>query len=179
VISIAAGMPLASYEQGLWQHPAVVRVMPNTPATVREGMSVCIGNAFVSDTHRRQVSLLLEAIGQVIWLDDESQMHAATALSGSGPAYLFYLLECLIEAGIANGLREEQARLLAIQTMCGTAALAAQSSETISQLRDNVTSPGGTTAAALAVLMKQDVHSLKPLVKDALAAAVARSIALS
>ncbi len=180
ILSVAAGKMLAFYEERLWPQTPVARVMPNTPATAREGMSICIGNDQVSETHRRLISTLMEAVGKVLWLDDEQQMHAATALAGSGPAYLFYLLECLIEAGMAEGLREEQARQLAVQTMKGAACLVEQSGEPISQLRNNVTSPGGTTAAALDVLMRDTAQtSLSALINEALGAAVQRSIALS
>lgn len=179
VLSVAAGKNLAFYESHLWPATPVVRIMPNTPVTVMEGVSACIGNARVTDKQKHLVHTLMEAVGMVAWIADESRMHQATALSGSGPAYIFYIIECLIEGAIAEGMDEDQARALAIQTVRGAAGMAAVTHNPISQLRKEVTSPGGTTQAALNVLMEAEDSAIKRLIRAALKAAAARSEELS
>ncbi len=150
--------------------------MPNTPAQVGMGMTVAVANAHVDETQRDIVDALLAAVGKVAWVDDEALIDAVTAVSGSGPAYVFLLAECLAEAAVEAGLPEELAALLARQTVAGAGALLAESPLPHAELRRNVTSPGGTTAAALEVLMAEE--GLKPLLKRAVARAKQRSIEL-
>lgn len=175
-MSVAAGTTIAALEKGLGSDRAVVRVMPNTPAQVGRGMSAAFGNPLVTDEHRHIVTELLNAIGESAWLDDEGQIDAVTAVSGSGPAYVFLLAEVLGEAAKAIGLPKDLAEKLARVTVSGAGELLHQSPLTPDVLRVNVTSPGGTTAAALAVLMGDD--ALKSLMTRAVAAAEARAIEL-
>ena len=153
-----------------------MRAMPNTPAQVGEGMTVALGNRALDEDGRAVVGALFAAIGQVAWIDDETLMDAVTAVSGSGPAYVFLLAECLAEAGRAAGLPADLAARLARQTIVGGGALLARSPLDAATLRQNVTSPNGTTAAALGVLMAVD--GLQPLLSRAVAAAKARSVEL-
>jgi pyrroline-5-carboxylate reductase len=155
-LSIAAGTPIAFFERELGDAAAVIRVMPNTPASIGRGMSVLCANARTSPAQREMCGRLMEAVGAAAWLDDEGLMDAVTAVSGSGPAYVFLLIEALADAGRAVGLPDELARQLALQTVAGAGELARQSGDDPAQLRVNVTSPGGTTAAALEVLMAPD-----------------------
>ena len=147
--------------------------MPNTPAAVAHGITALIGNANASDRDMALAEALLRAIGQTVRLDDESQMDAVTAVSGSGPAYVFHLIETLAAAGEAEGLPAELAMKLALVTVAGAGDLAENAEEDPTQLRINVTSPAGTTAAALAVLMDPET-GFPPLMKKAVAAAAAR-----
>jgi len=151
----------------------VVRAMPNTPAAVGRGMSVVYADPMASKDQRRDCAKLLEAVGRVAWVDDEELLHAVTAVSGSGPAYVFLLVECLARAGVEAGLPEALAAELAYTTVVGSAALLEGSEEPPGRLRENVTSPGGTTRAALDVLMADD--GLQPLMTTAVAAAARRS----
>ncbi|MEM7693421.1 MAG: pyrroline-5-carboxylate reductase [Pseudomonadota bacterium] len=167
VISVAAGRPLDSLGP-----PPVVRVMPNTPASIGEGALVAIGKG-VSDGDVAVTNALLTATGKVWWIEDEALMDAVTAVSGSGPAYLFHLAECLGEAGRAAGLPDELAADLARQTVVGSAALLGRSPLDPGTLRANVTSKGGTTAAALGVL--RDSGALSRLMTEAVTAAAKRS----
>ncbi len=173
-ISIAAGKPLAYYEKHLGAAP-IVRAMPNTPASVGQGITGLVGNAKVNDPARQQATTLMGAVGQTLWLDDEKLMDAVTAISGSGPAYFFYMMECLVTAGIRHGLTEQAATQLALATCGGSAALATHSigTATLADQRGWVTSPGGTTAAALAILQKD--KGLQKLISEAVDAAVARA----
>ncbi|MGQ0671349.1 MAG: pyrroline-5-carboxylate reductase [Hyphomicrobium sp.] len=171
-VSIAAGRSLASFTAHLPAGSAVVRAMPNTPAAIGRGITVCCPNAFVSAEQRQLAGSLLAAVGEVDWIDDEAQMDAVTAVSGSGPAYVFLLAECLAEAGMRMGLDEGLARRIARATVSGSGELLNVSSEAASTLRQNVTSPGGTTAAALGVLMADD--GLQPLLTRAVDAATRR-----
>src|SRR5690606_25070824 len=134
----------------------VIRCMPNTPAAIGEGMMVTVSNAHVDDETASFAEALLAANGKVASVVDESLMDAVTAVSGSGPAYLFHFIECLRDAAIAEGLPDDMAQLLAMQTTAGAAKLAAASGESPEVLRRPVTSPNGTTAAALDVLMRND-----------------------
>lgn len=177
VLSIAAGRTIAGFERHLPQGTAVIRAMPNTPAAVGMGITVCTPNRHVTNAQRSLAGELLAAIGEVAWLDDEAGMDAVTAVSGSGPAYVFLLAECLEAAGIAAGLEPGLAQSLARQTIVGSGALLASSNLSAAELRRNVTSPGGTTAAALDVLMSE--QGLERLMKVAVAAATQRSKALS
>jgi pyrroline-5-carboxylate reductase len=172
VLSIAAGIRIASFTQGLGKHQPIIRAMPNTPALIGEGMTSLVAGDAATPAHKSLAETLMQAVGKTLWLDDEAQMDAYTALAGSGPAYLFYFIECLIEAGMAEGLPAEIARKAAIQTMLGAAMLASESAEDVTTLRKQVTSPGGTTAAALDIFM--DKNGLLPLVSRAIAQATKR-----
>jgi pyrroline-5-carboxylate reductase len=171
-LSIVAGKTL----DGLGRHlgaAAIVRTMPNTPAAIGRGITVACANPLVSFDQRRLCDRLLAAIGESAWVEDEALIDAVTAVSGSGPAYVFLMIEALARAGEAEGLPPELALRLARSTVAGSGELARISEETPAQLRENVTSPGGTTRAALDVLMATD--GLEPLIKRAVAAAAARS----
>jgi len=169
-VSVAAGKTTDYFKQFTHDAP-LVRVMPNTPAMVGEGMSALYATSDVQSLQREWAEAMMQAVGKVIWLDEEAQMDAFTAVAGSGPAYIFHLIEAMEQAAIAVGLPEEQAAISARQTVVGAAALAASSSDTPTKLRENVTSPGGTTAAALEVLMA----SLPQTMTEALEAAVKRA----
>jgi pyrroline-5-carboxylate reductase len=173
VISIAAGKTLSYFADRLGSTVSVVRTMPNTPAAIGRGITVCCAGATVSAAGRETTDRLLSAVGEVAWTEDESLMHAVTAVSGSGPAYVFLLIESLQAAAEAAGLPADLAARLARQTVAGSGELARQSPDDPAKLRANVTSPAGTTAAALAVLMADD--GLPDLMKRAVAAATARS----
>ena len=172
-LSIAAGRTIAYFEERLGDQAAVVRTMPNTPAAIGRGISVACANLRVSPESRAICDLLLGAVGDVAWIDDEGLLDAVTATSGSGPAYVFLLIECLAEAGVEAGLPADLAMQLAQATVAGAGELARQSEDPASELRQNVTSPGGTTAAALEVLMADD--GLGQLLTRAVAAATQRS----
>ncbi|MBT3495469.1 MAG: pyrroline-5-carboxylate reductase [Rhodospirillaceae bacterium] len=171
-LSIAAGTPISFFEANLGDGAAVVRVMPNTPAAVRRGMSVLCANSHASAAQQELCGGLMAAVGDTAWLDDESLMDAVTAVSGSGPAYVFYLIECLAQAGVEVGLDPELSARLALQTVAGSGELARLSDDDAAQLRINVTSPGGTTQAALQVLMADG--GLQPLMTTAVEAAEKR-----
>lgn len=173
-VSIAAGTQMARFSDILGASTPIIRAMPNTPAAVGQGITALIGNNHVSDTDLALAEELLSAVGQTVRLQDESQMDAVTALSGSGPAYVFHLIEAMARAGEAQGLAPDLAMQLARATVTGAAALAGHSTQTAAELRQNVTSPGGTTAAALTVLM-DETRGLPPLMEQAIAAAAARS----
>jgi pyrroline-5-carboxylate reductase len=173
VISIAAGKPLAYFADRLGADVAVVRTMPNTPAAIGRGITVCCAGTNVDAAGRATADRLLSAVGKVTWTEDEALMHAVTAVSGSGPAYVFLLIEALQAAAEAVGLPANLAAELARETVAGAGELARQSGEGAAKLRADVTSPAGTTAAALAVLMAE--NGLPALIKLAVAAATARS----
>jgi pyrroline-5-carboxylate reductase len=173
VLSIMAGRTLGFLEQALSQRAALVRAMPNTPAAIGRGITVAVPNLRVSQRQRDLAHALLAATGAVEWVGDEALMDAVTAVSGSGPAYVFLLAEALARAGVAAGLPEELAAQLARETVAGSGELLHRSPLEASVLRQNVTSPGGTTAAALDVLMAPD--GLDPLMIRAVAAATRRS----
>jgi pyrroline-5-carboxylate reductase len=175
VVSIMAGTKIAALESvcgGM-----VVRAMPNTPAAIGRGITVAVPAAKVSAAQRATADALLRAIGSVEWVDDEKLMDAVTAVSGSGPAYVFLLAEELARAGVEAGLPAELATKLARETVAGSGELLHRSDLPAATLRQNVTSPGGTTAAALEVLMAKD--GLQPLMIRAIAAATRRSIELA
>jgi pyrroline-5-carboxylate reductase len=172
VVSIMAGRTLKFLADAL-PNAALVRAMPNTPAAIGRGITVAVGNARVSDTQRALVDALLSAVGAVEWVADEALMDAVTALSGSGPAYVFLLAETMAQAGVAAGLPPALAATLARATVAGAGELLHRSPLDAATLRQNVTSPGGTTAAALDVLMATE--GLAPLMKRAIAAATKRS----
>ena len=171
-LSIAAGTTIAGIARHLGE-AAIVRAMPNTPAAVGRAITVACPNRDVTPTHRRLCDALLAAIGESAWVEDEALMDPVTAVSGSGPAYVFLLIEALAAAGEREGMPADLALRLARETVAGAGELARMSSENPSRLRENVTSPGGTTRAALDVLMADD--GLPALLRRAVAAATARS----
>ena len=173
VVSIMAGRTIAFLEGALSRDAAIVRAMPNTPAAIGRGITVAVPNTRVSQRQRELVSMLLSATGAVEWIDDEALMDAVTAVSGSGPAYVFLLAEALAWAGAASGLPPDLAARLARATVAGSGELLHRSQLDPATLRQNVTSPGGTTAAALNVLMGPD--GLDALMTRAVAAATQRS----
>ncbi|MFC2970432.1 pyrroline-5-carboxylate reductase [Acidimangrovimonas pyrenivorans] len=173
-LSVAAGTPIAFYEKTLGDRTPIIRAMPNTPAAVGRGITALTGNARASDTDLDLAETLLAAVGQTVRLEGEHQMDAVTAVSGSGPAYVFHLIETLAAAGEAEGLPAELAMTLAKATVAGAGHLAMEAEEGPAQLRVNVTSPGGTTAAALKVLMDPD-SGFPALLKKAVKAAADRS----
>jgi len=172
VVSVAAGKTLANLEAHLGE-AAMVRAMPNTPAMIGRGVTGAYGNAKVSDAQREQVHALLKVSGPVEWVQAEADIDAVTAVSGSGPAYVFYLVECMAEAGRKLGLPADLAMRLARETVSGAGELLHQSPDDAARLRQNVTSPGGTTAAALSVLMADE--GMQPLFDRAIAAARKRA----
>ncbi len=152
VLSIAAGTRIDDLGQWLGESARVIRCMPNRPALIAAGITGLWAGPGVTAAHRAQAQRVLGAVGSCVWLDDESQMDAVTAVSGSGPAYLFLLIEMLEAAAQREGLPAATARRLAVETLAGAAQMARTSSQSPAELRQSVTSPGGTTAAALAVL---------------------------
>lgn len=173
VVSIMAGRSLAFLQSMLPPATSIVRAMPNTPAAIGRGMTVAIANAHVTSQQKSVADRLLTATGAVEWVADETLMDAVTALSGSGPAYVFLLAEALTHAGVAVGLPKELAERLARATIAGSGELLNRASDDAATLRRNVTSPGGTTAAALEVLMSK--NGLEALMEKAIAAATRRS----
>ncbi len=173
-LSIAAGKTLGYFEKQLGGSAAVVRAMPNTPAAVGRGITAYVANANVTADQKARAHRLLEAVGEALEADAEDWIDAVTALSGGGPAYVFLLIEALAAAGVKAGLPEEFAMRLARATVAGSGELARRSPEPASQLRVNVTSPGGTTAEALKVLM-DPASGIQPIFDRAIAAATARS----
>ena len=173
VLSVAAGRTIRSFERHLPSRTAVVRSIPNTPAAVGRGITVAAANAHVSADQRRICQELLSAVGETAWVDDEALIDPVTAVSGSGPAYVFYLTECLAEAGVKAGLAPDLAHKLARWTVAGSGELLHRSDQPADVLRKNVTSPNGTTFAALQVLMAE--KGLQPLMTEAVLAATRRS----
>lgn len=171
-VSIVAGKTISGITRRLGEAP-LVRTMPNTPAAIGRGITVACANERVSAEQRRLCERLLAAVGESAWVENEALLDAVTAVSGSGPAYVFLLIEALAQAAEASGLPPALALRLARSTVAGSGELARLSSESPAQLRENVTSPGGTTRAALDVLMAAD--GLVTLIKRAVAAAAARS----
>jgi pyrroline-5-carboxylate reductase len=172
-LSIAAGKTMATLDRLLGGRAAIVRSIPNTPAAVGRGITGAVANARVTPAQRTACDDLLQAIGQVVWVDEEGLIDTITAVSGSGPAYVFLLIETLAQAGIAAGLPPDLAGQLARVTVTGSGELAHQAAEDAATLRRNVTSPNGTTQAALDVLMAAD--GLAPLMVRAVSAAAQRS----
>lgn len=173
ILSIAAGRSIASFEKHLRPGTGVVRAMPNTPAAIGRGITGAVANAHVTPAQKAACEALLSAVGDVVWVADESLIDAVTAVSGSGPAYVFLLAECMAEAGRRAGLDAETAIKLARATVSGAGELMQRSSLPAATLRQNVTSPGGTTAAALSVLMREP-GGLQDLMTDAILAAQKR-----
>ncbi len=170
-LSVAAGITIAHYEDMLGAQTPIIRAMPNTPAAVGKGITAIVGNTHANDAMMTLADALLSAVGQVVCLEDEGQMDAVTGVSGSGPAYVFHMIECLAAAGEAQGLAPDLAMALAKATVAGAGALAETADETPAQLRVNVTSPNGTTQAGLEVLM----DALPVLMEKTVAAAADRS----
>ncbi len=176
VISIAAGLSVAQISAALRGHTRIVRAMPNTPAMVQTGATGLYAPPEVPDTDRQRAAQVLGAAGLVLWVAEEHLMHAVTAVSGSGPAYFFYWMEAMMDAGEALGLTREAARALTLQTALGAAQMAITGGEEPSVLRQRVTSPGGTTQAAIDAMQRDGVGTH---IQSALQAAAARSRALS
>jgi pyrroline-5-carboxylate reductase len=172
VISIAAGIRETSLREWLGEEAAIVRAMPNTPALVQSGATALFANPAVSENQRNLAESILRAVGLVVWVDDEGMMDVVTALSGSGPAYFFLLMEALTSAGNRLGLPQDTARLLALQTAFGAAKMALESADDAAQLRRRVTSPGGTTERAIGEFQK---NNFEGIVLQALQAAADRS----
>lgn len=172
IISIAAGTTLPALEKFFVPHQAIVRCMPNTPAMVNQGASALVANPNVNSTHKALAQQLFEGVGITEWLEKEELIDAVTALSGSGPAYVFLFLEALIDAAQELGLPVSLAKKFALQTVGGACQLATQSEDSIATLRKNVTSPGGTTAAALGILEELD---FKSIINKAMVAATNRA----
>ncbi|MEC7120312.1 MAG: pyrroline-5-carboxylate reductase [Pseudomonadota bacterium] len=176
VISIAAGLSVATLSKMLGGYDRIVRAMPNTPSLVQTGATGLFAGAGVDAADRSQAAAVMGATGLVLWVEDEALMHAVTAVSGSGPAYFFYWMESMIAAGQQLGLTEQAARDLTLQTALGAAQMAITSGEHPAKLRQNVTSPNGTTQAALESMAANQVGEL---IKQALQAAADRSDVLS
>jgi len=171
-LSIAAGTPIRFFQNALGPEAAIVRAMPNTPAAIGQGITVVCPNARTTAAQAALAKALLSAVGEVMAVDDEALMDAVTALSGSGPAYVFLLIEAMSDAGVAAGLPRDLAARLALVTVVGAGQLALKSGTAPATLRENVTSPGGTTFAALQVLMAKG--GLPDLMRQAIAAATRR-----
>lgn len=176
IISIAAGIPLRSLESWLGSEQAIVRCMPNTPALVSEGATGLYANANTGPRQRSLAETILAAVGICRWLNCENDINAVTALSGSGPAYYFLMMEAMEQAAVALGLEPEMARALTIQTALGAAKLAASSDVAPAELRRRVTSPGGTTQAAIEQF---EAEGFRDLVRRAIGAAQKRSVELA
>ncbi len=172
VISIAAGISINSLSEWLGEGTAIVRCMPNTPALVKQGATGLYANHQVSEAQKEAAESLMNAIGICTWLDSEALLDSVTAISGSGPAYFFLLMEAMIEAGIKQGLSPEQAKQLTLQTAAGASTLAQQSDVDVAELRRRVTSPGGTTEQAI---MSFEAAGLRKIVDDAMLACAKRS----
>jgi pyrroline-5-carboxylate reductase len=175
IISIAAGVRSNDISRWLNHYQAIVRVMPNTPAQIQQGVSALYAIANVSQHQRNQASTILAAVGTTLWLDDEGKMDAVTAISGSGPAYVFYLIEALQEAAIGLGLKPNEAQILALQTFSGASQLAVQSKIDIKTLRAQVTSKGGTTEQGI---LAMETANIKGIIMAAAKAAADKSRSL-
>lgn len=160
ILSVAAGIRITDIDRWLGGNCAVVRTMPNTPALVQSGATALFANDRVNAAQRELAEGIMRAVGLTLWLEEESQMNAVTALSGSGPAYIFLLIELMQQAGIKLGLSEETTQLLAVQTAFGAAKMALESPEDSTTLRARVTSPGGTTERAIATLEEGGIRKL-------------------
>ncbi|MEY3996322.1 MAG: hypothetical protein RL344_665 [Pseudomonadota bacterium] len=176
VISIMAGVSIIKISEALGGHSAIIRTMPNTPARIAQGITGLYATPSCTLAHKKLVEDIMHSIGQTVYVDTEMQLDAVTALSGSGPAYVFYIAQALLDAGVQLGLTPSIARQLALATLQGSAALAAQSGEDLIALREQVTSKGGTTAAAMDILHTRQVAQA---FHAALAAADARAKGLA
>ena len=175
VVSIAAGVRSKDMSAWLNHYQGIVRVMPNTPAQIQAGVSALYAMPQVTQTQREQASTILAAVGKTLWLDDETKMDAVTAISGSGPAYVFYFIEALQAAGVALGLTNDEANMLALQTFAGASLLASQSTTDVKTLRAQVTSKGGTTEQGILSLESADI---KQIIAQAAKAAADKSVTL-
>lgn len=173
-ISVAAGKSIAFFQEALGPQAGLVRAMPNTPALIGEGMTVGYATATVKTEQKELAEALFRAAGDFFWVEKEPLIDAATAVAGSGPAYIFYLMECLAKAGEEAGLTGEQATRLAVKTVAGSSRLAQESEQDLATLRQNVTSPGGTTEAALKVLMRKE-NGMETLIGETVGAALKRA----
>ncbi len=176
LVSIAAGVPIAAMRAWTRPEQPIVRCMPNTPALLGAGITALFASEAVDEAGRAQAEAILSAAGRTLWVDEEEKLDAVTAVSGSGPAYFFYLMEAMIEAGVEQGLDAETATVLTLETAYGAALMARERTNTPAELRANVTSPGGTTAAAIGALDDADAGAT---IRNALAAAGARSQTLA
>lgn len=176
VISVAAGLSTDSISNMLGGYKNIVRAMPNTPAMIQKGATGLYATSQISDNDKQLASSLMSASGLVSWVEEESQLHAVTAVSGSAPAYFFYMIESMIEASVEQGLDRKQAAALAMQTALGAAQMTITSDETPAELRRKVTSPNGTTQAAIETLQQQDFAEV---IKKAMQACYARSEEIS
>ncbi len=172
MISVAAGIPIKQMQRWIGAAHPLVRVMPNTPALVGAGISGLFASDEVTQTQKQSAESILRAVGSVTWVEHEPLIDAVTAVSGSGPAYFFYFIEALEQAALENGLDQDQARLLSLETAFGAAKLAMESDASAATLRARVTSPGGTTEAALAILNQ---HKVAKRLREAVAAAAKRA----
>ena len=175
-ISVAAGVTLSTMSAALGSDTAIIRCMPNTPALVQTGMTGLFASASVTDPQQAVATRILSAVGEVLWVESEAQLDAVTAVSGSGPAYFFLMMESMINAGIAEGLSAADAEKLVLQTALGAATMASRSEQTPGTLRQQVTSPGGTTQAAITHF---ESAGFENIVTGAVAAARKRSVELS
>ena len=171
LVSVAAGITAPSIELWAGSQPALVRVMPNTPALVGAGISALYANKNVDEDQRKLAETIMSAVGKTVWIEDESLMDTVTAVSGSGPAYFFYVMQAINDAAMNNGLDAATARLLTLETALGAARLALESAEDPGTLQKRVTSPGGTTEAAINVL---DSSGVNDAFQNAVSAARAR-----
>ena len=171
LISVAAGVTSSSIERWVGGDPALIRVMPNTPALIGAGISALYANSNVSDDQRALAEKIMAAVGKTIWIKEETLMDAVTAVSGSGPAYFFYVMQAIHDAAVREGLDAQTARLLSLETALGAARLAVESTEDPGSLQTQVTSPGGTTEAAINVLNNSGVRDA---LQQAVSAARAR-----
>ena len=171
LISVAAGVTCSSIERWVGSQPALIRVMPNTPALIGAGISALYANSNVSNDQRALAEKIVTAVGKTVWIEEESLMDAVTAVSGSGPAYFFYVMQAIHDAAVREGLDAETARLLTLETALGAARLALASTEDPGNLQAQVTSPGGTTEAAIKVLNDSGVRDT---LQQAVSAARAR-----
>lgn len=175
ILSVAAGIGTADLARWMNGYAGIVRTMPNTPALIGKGISGLFATPSVTETQKETAQAIMQAVGETVWVREESLLDAITAISGSGPAYVFYFIEALKAAGEKLGLDSEQAEKLAIATFCGASELARRSDEPVPVLRERVTSPGGTTFAALSVMEKA---RLKDHIIAAAEAAAKRSVEL-
>ena len=176
VISVAAGLSTALLSNMLGGYSNIVRAMPNTPAMIQMGATGLYGTDDISAEQKQLATAVMEASGLVMWVDNEEHMHAVTAVSGSAPAYMFYFIEAMVDGAVALGLDKEQASALALQTMLGAAKMALGSEDTPSELRRKVTSPNGTTQAAIESMQANDISRQ---IVEAMQACYDRSQALS
>jgi pyrroline-5-carboxylate reductase len=160
IISIAAGIRTVDISRWLGNYPSIVRVMPNTPAQIQAGVSALFALPKVTQAQQSQASTILDAVGMTLWLNDEAKMDAVTAISGSGPAYVFYLIEALQDAAISLGMTAEESSMLAVQTFAGASLLASQSKTDIQTLRAQVTSKGGTTEQGILALETANIKNI-------------------